>query len=239
MRRLITNLILFLFTASIGVLVFNSPPEGELIAVRTPPAVAAPTPSQHHDFFSLPKISPSPSPSPQPPADEAPREISCDHDRILGPVWKILMKGASFRESVIGSDASYCEDVLDVALIDVNGDAQPEIFLWAKTFAFCGAVGNCDIWIFQKRGSKYRMLLHGDDYIDRAVMGEQLLRTKTRGYYDLLLKGHFSAAHTSFSYYKFDGRRYVEERCLYEVPKYDTRNELDSEMITCKEFESR
>lgn len=233
MRHAVTNLVLFFFTFSVGAFVLNWQPEDDNAGLRGTAKLATPTPSPRHDFFSVQESPASPTP-----VEEEPKEIICEH-RILEPIWKILMKGKDFRESVSYAPPTYCEEVLDVTLIDVNGDGLPEIFLWAKTAHFCGAVGNCAFWIFQKRGSKYWMLLEASDYIDRSVMGEQLLRTKSQGYYDILLKGHLSGAETSFSYYKFNGRRYVETRCMYEVPKYDRQDHLSWEMITCEEFDRR
>lgn len=210
------------------------------VSISEPPAASAerivlpeaPEQPQYYNFFSEPNYSASSN-------QEVPEEqepAPCAH-RILEPLWEILMKQKDFRENIaIGNGGTYCGDIFEIAFIDVNGDREKEVFLRGRIPALCGAVGNCAFWILQKRGSKYRIILESSDYIDRNEMGEQLLRTQTRGYTDLLLKGHFSAGETSFSYYKFNGRRYVEARCLYEVPNYATEDDNDWHFITCKQF---
>ncbi|MGQ0541454.1 MAG: hypothetical protein ACT4O9_06340 [Blastocatellia bacterium] len=129
-----------------------------------------------------------------------------------------------------------CRDVFEIKHVDLNRDGRKEILVRSTTAQFCGAVGNCDFWIFERRRSGLRMLLHGDDYWDVTKMGDQVKRTRTNGYSDILLKGHFSVSETSYSTYKFNGRKYVETKCLYETPKEHNGDKTTWEFVTCKEF---
>ena len=162
------------------------------------------------------------------------RPIQC-HDQILKPVMKIMFKDSEVREEVNRRiEVDECTDLFEHTLADLNSDGVNEILVRGVP---CGATGNCAFWIFQRRGQKYRVLERGGDYTDRAKMGDQILRTKTRGYYDILLRGHFSAAETGFYYLKFNGRKYELDRCLYEVPDYRSKKPK-WHFITCDEFEA-
>ena len=164
-------------------------------------------------------------------------ELTCTH-RSIRPVWSTLLDDELIRESADFPDVeSDCAGIVEALHLDLNSDGVNEILVRGKAVPLCGAVGNCAFWIFKKQGRRFRLIFEGSDYVDRAEMGEQILKTKTNGHFDLLLRGHFSAAHTGFYYYKYDGKKYRPSRCLYEVPKY---SKLDDKtywkFITCEEF---
>jgi len=124
-------------------------------------------------------------------------------------------------------------------MADLNGDGNKEVLVRGKNFQVCSGVGNCGFWVFERTGSKLKLLLSASDYADISDLGDQVLKSQTNGYSDLLLMGHFSVSNTGLYTYKFDGVKYVEARCRYEVPNYKTPEEHDGEIITCKEFERR
>lgn len=158
-------------------------------------------------------------------------------DPKLRPIWNAIRRDREIREMLdYTTESPDCRDMFEVKYVDLNRDGRKEILLRATAIQFCGAVGNCAFWIFERKGSRYRILHEGSDYVDRSKMGEQVLRTKTKGYNDILVKGHFTAAHTGFYYFKFDGRKYKDSKCLYEVPYYDSKNNLRWKFITCTQF---
>ena len=184
-----------------------------------------------YDFFSAPKVAPIEEPLRQ--------ELSC-YDLHLLPVWNALKNDDEFSERVGHSnDSANCSDMLEVERVDLNRDGRKELLVRGKNFHLCGATGNCGFWVFEEGRTRPRMLLSASDYVDIAELGQQVLRSRTHGYSDLLLKGHFSAAETGHYTYKFDGQKYIQKRCMYEVPKYDRSNEVSWEMITCEEFDRR
>jgi hypothetical protein len=183
------------------------------------------------DFFAT-----TPPPVAQPP----PRALSC-YDMNILPIWHELKKDEEFKDRVgYSSDSPDCSAMLEIETVDLNSDGKREFLARGKDFPLCSPVGNCGFWIFEKKGSRFRKLFSSSDYVDISALGEQVLRTRTKGYADLLLRGHFSAAETGYYTYKFNGRRYVESRCRYKVPSYDGGGSPSSwEMITCDEFDRR
>jgi hypothetical protein len=164
------------------------------------------------------------------------RKTFCSDPKVR-PIWNAIRRDRETREILdYTTESPDCRDMFEIKYVDLNRDGKKEILVRSTIVQFCGAVGNCAFWIFQRTGSRYRILFEGSDYIDRSKMGEQVLKTKTKGYYDILVKGHFTAAHTGFYYLKFDGRKYKDSKCQYEVPDYDSKKNLSRKLITCTQF---
>ena len=164
---------------------------------------------------------------------------TCDDSKIK-PIWLALHKDSEFRERIDEMFEEHdCKDMFEIYRTDLNRDGRKEVLVRGAITEFCGGVGNCMFWVMQKRGRGYKILISASDYVDRSDMGGQILRKSSKGYSDILLKGHFSAAETSFSYYKFDGRRYRESKCLYELPVSYNGDEPVWGFISCKEFTRR
>ena len=162
------------------------------------------------------------------------------NDPKIKPLWIALHKDREFRERIDGMFGEHdCKDMFEIYPADLNQDGKKEIFIRGSITEFCGGVGNCMFWTLEKRSRGYKILISSTDYVDRSGMGEQIRKTFSKGYSDILLKGHFSAAETSFSYYKFDGRRYRESKCLYELPVGYNGDEPVWGFISCKEFTRR
>src|SRR5829696_3631212 len=126
---------------------------------------------------------------PSPVAERVRAALSC-YDMNILPIWHELKKDEEFQDRVgYWSDSSDCSDMLEIKIVDLNSDGKKEFLVRGKNFHLCGAVGNCGFWIFEKKGSRFRRLLSGSDYVDISALGEQVLRTKTKGYADLLLRG--------------------------------------------------
>lgn len=227
MRRLVFYSPVLLLTLSIGLffgfLGWNS--DGE-----RPPE----SPKQY-DFFADAPV-PSEFPYKLIPTKQIRQPLTCSDRKIL-PIWTVLLKDERIFETEYYPDESYdCSKIVQVHYADLNSDGTAEILVRGVIVPLCGGVGNCAFWIFQKVGKQYRILLNASDYIDRSKLGEQILRARTNGYSDILLRGHFSAAHTGFYYLKFDGRKYRDSKCLYEVPDYGSEDYLHWKFITCDQF---
>lgn len=128
--------------------------------------------------------------------------------------------------------------MFEIFKFDLNSDGRKEIILRGKVFGMCGATGNCGFWIFEKKGKKYRKVLRSHDYADITVMGEQIQKKKTNGFNNILLKYHFSVSKTVYSTYKFDGRKYVERKCLVSTPISKTLSEKTPKwhFVSCKKY---
>ena len=164
-----------------------------------------------------------------------PRSLTC-YDLSILPIWGYLRKDPRIEAMNITEETSDCSMMVEVSYRDLNHDRNPEILVRGKNIWLCGAVGHSAFWIFDKYRDGYRNLLEGSDYIDVADLDAQILKQRTNGYRDILLRYHFSASETGYSYFKFNGTRYREDKCLYEVPKYDSQNRVRWTLVTCKQF---
>lgn len=225
-----------------GLLELNSSDEGESLGKNTTGPV---TTGEYYDFFAATKAVESRPPaqnSPQIERGEA-RKTFCS-DSTMRPIWKLIRRDPEVREALeyVWSpiDSADCKKMFELKYLDLDRDGRAEILVRGGGITLCGAVGNCDFWVIKRDPKGLRVLLHADDYIDATDMGKQVLKSRTNGYTDLLLKGHFSASETSYSTYKYNGRRYVESKCLYHVPNYNDRRYDDKDptwhFITCREF---
>lgn len=162
------------------------------------------------------------------------------NDPKIKPLWIALHKDREFRERIDGMFEQHdCKEMFEIYRADLNRDGRKEILIRGTITEFCGDVGNCLFWILEKHRSGYRLLIAGSDYVDRSNMGQQILKTTSHRYSDILIKGHFSASETGFYYFKFDGRRYRESKCLYELPVRYKGDDPVWGFITCKEFNRR
>lgn len=161
-------------------------------------------------------------------------KATCSDKKIL-PIWNELRKDKEFkqREKEFYQKAD-CSDLIEIDKIDLNDDGQKEFVIWGR-YNFCGGTGNCALWIYEKKKDKFKQLLQSSAYYGESRWFEAQ-KNKTNGYSNLLLKGHFTAAETTYSFYKFNGRKYVENKCLFEVY---SMNEEKPSFMTCKEYDEK
>ncbi|MEK7724596.1 MAG: hypothetical protein AAB336_09635 [Acidobacteriota bacterium] len=168
--------------------------------------------------------------------EEKPNKPFC-YDKNFLPIWKVLLKDKDFQEWEPISEYSLdCKDMLEIKKIDLNQDGTVEILLRGNNFNLCSPVGNCAFWIFEKRSKNYRKILYSTDYIDVSKLGQQILKTKTNGYSDILLKGHLSASDTSYRFFTFDGRKYKISKDLVEACIVCVGENPKWEMMTAKKY---
>ncbi len=158
---------------------------------------------------------------------------TCNIKGLL-PVWNELIKNKEFkeREKEFYQDAD-CALMFDVKKVDLNNDGQNEIVFWGNNGNLCGATGNCALWVYEKKGNKYKLLLQSIAYRDGAEEWFEVKNVKTNGYRNLLLKGHFSGYETTHSFYRFNGDRYIETKCWFEIY---WMNEEKPSIMTCREY---
>lgn len=72
---------------------------------------------------------------------------------------------------------------------------------------FCGAHGNCSIWIFTRESGRLRLVLEtgGGIFI--------VSKNSSRGFHDVATGWHMSAEEEGFSVYRWDGSKYFELDC--------------------------
>ena len=83
--------------------------------------------------------------------------------------------------------------------------------VWARNACFCGATGNCEFWVYRRRGERYETVLKTDMVNDFGF-----LHSITKGLPDLVLWSHDSAQRHPGTLWKFDGETY-QPVCSWQV----------------------
>ena len=117
-----------------------------------------------------------------------------------------------------------------VEFIDLNGDGVPEVM--AQPIGDnCGAAANCPLYVFQKTGTNYRVILEKGPAQYVTVQ-----RTQTHGYLDVVVGMHRSATEEGLYVYQFNAGRYRRKHCynefLTEIGKDGEEHELEKPRIT-------
>lgn len=121
--------------------------------------------------------------------------------------------------------AAYNQKYASTGLLDVDNDGIKELAIQTG----CAAVGNCEFWLFKKKGRDYETILS-----TVMVQRYKLRKTKTKGYFDLETKTHGSATDGGISIYRYNGKEYVISKCFkydYIVLKNDKMYELKKPII--------
>jgi len=110
---------------------------------------------------------------------------------------------------------------LKCKLEDINGDGAEEYFLYIDHPDWCGAGTNCDYWVYQKRSTKYKLLLN-----DKQLRAK---RSKTNGYRDLVSEtpmGVKAPGKYRFytTLYQYDGKHYQGVSSAGEVKTVKRKN---------------
>jgi hypothetical protein len=90
--------------------------------------------------------------------------------------------------------------------------------------SFCGASGNCSIWIFTRHRGKLQLVLEGG--------GSVLIVRKTsrHGFHDVVTGWHMSAEEEALSVYRWNGTKYKQVDCY--SAKFDLNNPGQPPVIT-------
>lgn len=170
---------------------------------------------------------------------ENPTEPFCNDKEILR-VWNYLIKDKDFQEWEPNSRESLdCKEMIEIKEVDLNQDGNKEILLRGKNFNLCSPVGNCAFWIYERNGKNYRKLLHDTDYTDITELPNQIEKTKSNRYFNVVLKGHMTARDTTYNFYKFDGKKYKQSKCLVDtLIEYKDEKPIYG-FMSCKKFFKR
>ena len=104
--------------------------------------------------------------------------------------------------------------------IDLNNDGKMELVVRQSGNNPICRGHNCPIWIFNKKGKSYQLLLN--DFINNFEL--ITLKNKHHGYYDLLLITHTSGIEQELTIYQFSGVKYRIKKCITETAKSDTED---------------
>ncbi|MBB4634659.1 hypothetical protein [Longimicrobium terrae] len=126
---------------------------------------------------------------------------------------------AQFRAdaAAMEEEASYLDldsvpvPVLVYDRVDLNGDGREEVFL-SGLGRYCGASGNCPLWIYQAQPEGAWRRIHADGGLSANPQA-----ARTNGFADILVPAHSSAAEMYLTEFAFDGEQYVWSGTTLEV----------------------
>lgn len=99
-----------------------------------------------------------------------------------------------------------------IEFVDLTGHGRNEIIAQAAgEGSACSPTGNCPLWVLQRQGHSYRVILAAD-----SVQTFTIQPTRTSGLNDLVLGMHGSATDAMLTLHKFNGSRYENVAC-YEA----------------------
>lgn len=117
-----------------------------------------------------------------------------------------------------------------VKFIDLNSDGVPEVIAEPVGEA-CTPTGNCPLYVLQKTGTKYRVILEKG-----AANTVSIQKTRTNGYLDVVVGMHGSATQQGLFVYQFRQGRYWRTHCYVASFSYLGRDgqihELEQARIT-------
>lgn len=138
-------------------------------------------------------------------------------------VKQIIEDSKDVSDYVKNSKMSISEVIkeLKASKVDLNSDGNPEYIVFGL---ICGQ--NCSHWIYQKDGSKFIQIpFEGWS----SYLSLDLLKTKTKGYRDLLGTIFLNCCEEGLETYKFNGFKYVISKCLVKTYGYtDTRGKYQT-----------
>src|SRR5579872_154339 len=116
----------------------------------------------------------------------------------------------SMNELAIKSEEELRQFVVQIRVraIDLTGNGSTEFIAQGMDDRSCSPTGNCDLWVFRRKGSSYVSILYS------AVAQTYTIQpTVTHGFYDLVVGMHGSATEQDLKVYRFDGYKYRYAAC--------------------------
>ena len=111
-----------------------------------------------------------------------------------------------------------------VGSIGLASDGSQQILMRGNG-GFCGATGNCSLWILVRKGGQLRLALR--------TLGQFLIVQKTlaRGFHDIAIGQHESAFDERYKEYRWRGSAYRESDCYLAEKRRTEEPPLDLTFI--------
>ena len=138
-------------------------------------------------------------------------ELSC-YDFTILPIWHELKRDASFRHALEMFPGKVdCSDLVRVERVEIDGDKFDEFIVWGKdSQSFCGATGNCSVWVFDVAKDRVSKLLSS------AGIDVEVEKSKSNGFRNVVVRFNGGNYPDSLFDYKFDGHEYRLEKCYHQ-----------------------
>lgn len=109
-------------------------------------------------------------------------------------------------EESVGREERQAIIDFEVGLIALSSDKMDDVLVQG-TKGFCGATGNCTMWVFVR--------MHGQLHLALEKVGLFLVPEKnaTRGFRDIAISMHDSATSYQYDEYRWNGTRYKRTDC--------------------------
>jgi len=144
-----------------------------------------------------------------------------DREALLKAIEVKLRSGNADLDNSSQKELENSARAARVRLVDLNGDRVPEVIVQSMRAETCGAVGNCEFWVFKKTPAGYVSIL------DAGSQRFSVEESRSNGYLDLTLALHDSATQQQLNIYRFQRGRYRQMGC-YEA---DWRPEINGPVL--------
>jgi hypothetical protein len=124
--------------------------------------------------------------------------------------------------SAIGKDSR-------VALVRLRRPGPPNVIAQGLGQEVCGATGNCPLWVLEKSGGHYKLILNG--------FGQTFTvqSTRTNGFSDIVISMQGSATSSDLMLYKYKNGQYHRTACFdaeWAVREGDESRNLKEPRVT-------
>lgn len=104
-----------------------------------------------------------------------------------------------------------CKDIYELKKVDLNKDGRKEILIEGSTFGLCNMRGNCEFWVFEKVGKKYKQILYHE-----WTFSYKISHRFTNGYANIEVYANSSNGNPShyLHIHKFNHKSYKLKKCF-------------------------
>lgn len=129
---------------------------------------------------------------------------------VKSKVFKQVLADVELRDCIEKEEGGVAraEENTTVFEVDLNRDGLSEYEVDLSTPCACGMV-NCSIYLYRQASNGYELILDG-----ASGFGLEVLKTASNGYADVRVEARDTAATTSQTTYKYDGKQYRESRSM-------------------------
>ncbi|CAN5863732.1 hypothetical protein BH20ACI4_BH20ACI4_18510 [soil metagenome] len=182
-------------------------------------------------FWKTQPASPKPEQKPQLEiSDQTRSSETFSVDATNPPVYESASKDVEGKKP-------FCKDMFEIKYFDLNNDGKKEILVRGKNFNTCQYNGNCSFIIFKLNGKKYEDILSSTDYFEATGdIGDQIKQSKTLKYRDIEISEHISSSDTAHTTYEFDGKEYIESKCVVNAYQSQENGEGVWKNVSCKKY---
>jgi hypothetical protein len=146
--------------------------------------------------------------------DLTPKDRTALRDAVFAQLKRAASKDEQMFEGISERQLQKMAADTRIELVDLSGDAKPEVIAQANSLGPCGGTGNCIVWVFQMTPDGVKLLL--DSTIGKWGGYFEVLTIRpwtTNGFRDIVLGSHGGVSDRTLVLYKYSGGRYRQSAC--------------------------